>query len=475
VGTDLLPKIKHVVVLMMENHSYDNYFGAMRDDQGDPRGDGFRFRKGVPTNSNRAIDGTEFFVTHAGTTHQWKGVPTQAWSASHEQRGRFGKNDGFVQSVEHMDQAGLHVHRDVPMWYWDERDLPFYHGLASTFPLMDRWFSSCLGPTFPNRRFLLAATAHGLIDDVVVGLFDYPRRGTILDVLTAHGITWINYHWAPMGGLFAKRILGKAGLQAGRALGLVWRGLTGQMRAGVKGALQFTGDLYPLGFLPSWNHLRRIECFFEDARNGTLPALSIVDPDFEQTSEENPQDIHDGEGFAAAVIHAVTESPCWPDTLLIWTYDEHGGYYDHFDPPRACAPDGIHGRSLLDGVGPFAWLLRQIPLIRRLMLADRGPRGYTRCGFRVPTVVVCPYARRGYISSIQQPDAVYDHTSILKLVERKWNLPPLTKRDEAAIDPLAALNLDAAPSFPSPVPLQAPAIPWPVPTGDGRRCPPGDR
>ena len=79
------------------------------------------------------------------------------------------------------------------MGYWTEQDLPFYHGLARTFPLADRWFSSCLGPTFPNRRFLLAGTAHGLIDDLPVNILDRPPAGTILDMLTRYGISWANY------------------------------------------------------------------------------------------------------------------------------------------------------------------------------------------------------------------------------------------------------------------------------------------
>jgi len=457
---------------MMENHSYDNYLGTLRDDAGHARGDGFDVVDGAPTNSNQATDGTRYVVKRAPGTEQVKGVPTQAWSASHEQRGPTGGSGGFVSSVEHMDQLELRDHRDIPMWYWDESDLPFYHALARTFPLMDRWFCSCLGPTFPNRRFLLAATAHGLIDDALPGLFDYPKRGTILDLLTAHGITWINYHWAPTGGILAKRALGRAGLRAGRALSLLSGGLLGRIRTGVQGALQFTADLYPMGFLACRNHLRPIGCFFEDARKGTLPAVSIVDPDFTQTSEENPQDVQDGEAFAAAVIRAVMEGPGWANTVLFWTYDEHGGYYDHVDPPPAPKPDGIHGRSILDGAGPLIWLLRQIPLIRRWMLADTGPRGYTRFGFRVPTVIVSPFARPGYVGSVEHPEVAYDHTSILRVIERKWNLAPLTERDARAADPLVALDLEAPPVFAAPPQLASAAKRLEQPTSPG--CVPGD-
>ena len=83
--------------------------------------------------------------------------------------------------------------RTAGMQYWSERELPFYYGLARTFPLATRWFSSCLGPTFPNRRFLISGTAHGLINDLPFGMIDYPESGTIFDHLDAHGISWINY------------------------------------------------------------------------------------------------------------------------------------------------------------------------------------------------------------------------------------------------------------------------------------------
>ena len=84
-----------------------------------------------------------------------------------------GRNDGFVPA---LDGAATPMPTRLAMGYWTEQDLPFYYGLARTFPLADHWFSSCLGPTFPNRRFLIAGTAHGLIDDLPCDLLDYPPR-----------------------------------------------------------------------------------------------------------------------------------------------------------------------------------------------------------------------------------------------------------------------------------------------------------
>jgi phospholipase C len=344
----------------------------------------------------------------------------------------------------------------VPMRYWTEADLPFYYGLARTFPVADRWFSSCLGPTFPNRRFLIAGTAHGLIDDLPFGLIDYPPAGTIFDVLDRFGISWVNYHNVSPAGIVLKRLLGRPGLVFMRRLISIGRWLPPYVNA-VKGNKSFTADLYPLGLLRALRHLRTAQQFFADADNGTLPAFSIVDPDFGTFSEENPQDIRKGESFAAEVINRVMHGPGWPHTLLIWTYDEHGGYYDHVPPPAAAPPDDVEGSSVLNMPPWLRACLRPFfaTYIAELEACDSGPRGYDRYGFRVPAVIVSPYARRDHVCN-----EVLDHTSVLRLLEQKWNLPPLTRRDAAAATPLSALDLQAPPAFIDPPVLPAPSLPW---------------
>src|SRR6476646_4024360 len=183
-GTDMLPQIKHIVVLMMENHSFDNYLGTLGRGEGFPLGD-----DGTPDAENPDSAGATIRAYHADSTVQEDGVPCQSWSASHTQWAA-GKMNGFVTSTEQVAPQG---DKTAAMAYWTDQDLPFYHGLARTFPLADRWFSSCLGPTFPNRRFLLAGTANGLMDDLPFNLLDRPRAGTIMDMLTRHGISWVNY------------------------------------------------------------------------------------------------------------------------------------------------------------------------------------------------------------------------------------------------------------------------------------------
>jgi phospholipase C len=138
------------------------------------------------------------------STVQVAGNPTQTWNASHIQYNN-GACDGFARSMAEVDPG---ADPGVPMGYWTEEDLPFYYGLAKTFPLADRWFCSCLGPTYPNRRFLLAGTAHGLIDDLAWDVVDYPAAGTIFDLLTDHGISWVDYHQVRPVRVLLKRLLG---------------------------------------------------------------------------------------------------------------------------------------------------------------------------------------------------------------------------------------------------------------------------
>ncbi len=444
-GTDCLPQIRHVVVLMMENHSFDNYFGTLG------HGEGLSAEAdGGWGPANKDSNGNEVRPFHLDSTVQHSGVPTQTWHASHIQFND-GANDGFVRSVE-QTLPGKDPH--VPMGYWTDADLPFYAGLARTFALADRWHCSLLGPTFPNRRFLIAGTANGLIDDVFTGMIDYPHTGTIFDLLDRHGIPWANYHHVSGWGVLGKRLFGNVGLRTSRALRLGAGNVFPQLLNTGLGNLQFTADLYPLGLLRCLRHLRKMERFFRDAKQGTLPALSIVDPDFQNCSEENPRDIRLGEGFAAAVVDAVMHGAGWPHTLLIWLYDEHGGYYDHVPPPAAVPPDEVRPRSLLDQGGAVRWLLQHLGKWNKLRDADSGAGAYDRYGFRVPAVVVSPYAKAGFVSH-----TTYDHTSVLKLLERKWNLPPLTARDAAAVDPLDMLDLDNPP-FLHPPTLPKPAQTW---------------
>src|SRR5437588_1549535 len=186
-GTDTLPQIEHIVVLMMENHSFDNYFGVLG------RGDGFQLGPdGLPANTCPDSAGRPVRAYHAPDLCQNHGGVSQSWNASHRAYDG-GRNDGFV--VASSTQA---------MSYFTDADLPYYDALARAFPVCDRFFSSVMAKTYPNRRFLMAGTALGQVDDVAPALSDPPPpNGTIFDRLEAHGISWKNYFVdLPTTGLF---------------------------------------------------------------------------------------------------------------------------------------------------------------------------------------------------------------------------------------------------------------------------------
>jgi phospholipase C len=405
-GTDTMPQIEHVVVLMLENHSYDNILGMLGRGRGErPRGDGFTLgADGLPTATNPYPDGRLQRAFRMPTTCQLPNTPSQEWAASHNAYDN-GRNDGFVRTA--ISPGTPEIVGAVAMGYWTGDDLPLTYALANTFPVGDRWFCSCLGQTDPNRRFLIAATAQGMTDDIGSEPGNAPANstlgvpaanGTIFQRLTQAGITWADYN---------------ANYPTGTTM-----------------------ELYPANDTPFKANAPAIDQFFSDAKAGTLPQVSLLDPDYSTQSQENPQNIAVGEGFLGQVIDGLRSSPLWRKTLFILTYDEGGGYYDHVPPPAAIAPDGIQpvvnpGESTYDG--------------------------YARYGFRVPAVVIGPYAKRDSVSHV-----VYDHTSILAFLERKWNLGAMTHRDANANDLTDFLDLTAMkagkPTFPELPPL--------VPAGD---------
>jgi phospholipase C len=267
--------------------------------------------------------------------------------------------------------------------------------MARRFPIGDRYFCSVMAQTSPNRRFLISGTALGDVSTDVNGYSktDAPN-GTIFDRLDHYGISWRNY---------------------------------------------FPDVPSTALYLPNWfNHIHdgkvvHFEQFYKDAAAGQLPSFSLVDP-YANFSEEHG-DISIGEAYAATIVNAVLQSPNWPTTALIWTYDEHGGWYDHVPPVRAVRPDNV----------PPA-----------ITVPPDQPGAYDYTGFRVPCCVVSPWAKRNHVSHV-----VYDHTSILKLVETKWNLPSLTYRDANANNMLDFFDLSArhAP-FAEPPTLAAPLNPF---------------
>jgi phospholipase C len=361
---------------MQENHSYDSYFGMFE------RGDGYRLRHGAPTNSCTGPDGAAVKVFHAPDTCQSGRGVSQRWENTHKQING-GRMDGF-----------LYDGNTNAMRFWDGSDVPFYWSLASTFPLCDRFFASAPAQTYPNRRFLQAATCQDLVatDTTKVLNMPHPAGGTIWEKLDEFGISWIDYAWdLPDIALFPK----------------VWQA--------------------------NMDKVRTFPRFLTDCRAGQLPDVAIVSPGVTAYTEENPRDIQLGEAYSASVINAILGSPAWPRTVLVFLYDEHGGYYDHVAPPDAVPPDDIAPGVAATPDVPAAW---------------------DHYGLRVPAFVISPYAKKRYVSH-----TVHDHTSVLRLVETKFNLGALTRRDANASNLLDALDLKRRPAFLEPPELAAPGLP----------------
>ncbi|MFZ0089113.1 MAG: alkaline phosphatase family protein, partial [Solirubrobacteraceae bacterium] len=379
-GTRTLPEIEHIVVLMMENHSFDNLLGMVPHQvPGRGRVDGLTVTAGRLTNFNRDRSGARVYAQAATSPCQLAHEPSQTWDASHQAYAN-GANSGFVAA------SG-----PVAMRFWDGDDLPFTYSLARQFPIGERFFCSVLAQTFPNRRYLFTGTSSGLTATNLLQSLRLPAvNGTIWDRLDAHGIDWTIYYqnlptWLIVPGVFTP---------------------------------------------PRVLRQRRMTSFFTDAAAGRLPAFTFLDPQYTTTSEENPQDIQVGEEFVAKVVNAIMHAPTWKSTALFITYDEHGGYYDHVPPPPAIKPDAI-APILAPGQPPLA------------------PGGFDRYGFRVPLIVVSPWARADYVSRVVQ-----DHTSITAFIERTWNLPAMTFRDANA-HPMTDYFDFATPAFAHPPRLAA--------------------
>jgi phospholipase C len=285
--------ITHVVVIMQENRSFDHYFGRLAA-AGQPDAEGFPERY---VNMDAELHVVRPF--HLPTTclphdppHQWAAMRAQ-WNA--------GAMDGFVTSADDDDGDGRWA-----MGYYDQRDIPFYYWLASTFSLADRHFAAALGGTWPNRQLLYTGTAQTSRSSTGILL----GARTIFDALDDAGVSWRVY---------------KDGTPHQDCIG--WK----------EGARGVEGNA----------------AFFAALHDGTLPSVTFVDSQAED--EHPPADVQKGEGWTRTVYEQLTRSPLWPRLAAFLTYDEGGGFFDHVPPPSACPPDA--SRRELDRRGT------RVPLI----------------------------------------------------------------------------------------------------------------
>jgi phospholipase C len=332
-------RFEHVVVVMMENRSFDHLLGWVPGADGRQAGLAFADAAGVLHPTHPLAPDFQG-CAHPDPDHSYAGG-----------RAEFngGACDGWLRAGTNDDYA---------IGYYGQSDLAFLGRAVPEWTTFSRYFSPILAETYPNRIY-----QHAGQTDRIVNTTQISRLPTIWDRLAARG-------------------------RSGR---------------------YYFSDV---PFIALWGTkylriTRPIAAFFADAAAGRLPNVAYVDPRFIDEGSGTSRDYHphadirSSEAFMARIYRAVTRSPDWPRTVLIFNFDEWGGFYDHVPPPTAAIPtaDALAGNQ--DG----------------------------RLGFRVPCLLVSPYARRRHVAT-----RVYDHTSILRMIERRWSLSPLTVRDRTAND-----------------------------------------
>ena len=402
------PDIQHIVVLMMENRSFDHIFGFRPGVKG-LKGNESNLLNPASAESDKnpafAVSNAAPFAVQVGQGpgHSVDQTNVQLFGTKRPANGQKPANDGFVKAysdelfadkVTNPTQAELAV---VMESFADSR-LPSLSALADNFCLCDNWYSDVPGPTQPNRLYLHAATSAGFAHNVWSKKFDLV---TIYENVQKKGLTWSTYEFDHNEVREFSRI-----------------------------------NKHKQCF-------KKYEAFKGDVQGGTLPNYCFIAPRFNNAadgmanSEHAPEDVRYGDNLIADVYETLRSNVAlWNKSVLIITYDEHGGFYDHVAPPAAVNPDGINSPPPSDKAS-FA-----------------PPFAFDRLGLRVPTVIVSPWIAKGTVDSTQ-----LQHTSILATAKEIFNLPNfLTKRDRAANSFTHLLSL-AAPRTDAPATLPRAALP----------------
>ena len=383
-GSDI--PINHVIVIMQENRSFDHYLGQLVAQgyykPGDfTESDGGR---GSGFDHNDQLDG-----------------PPAGWSNPSADGGLitphpddeycYGVNHSWGAMHDDYDNGRLDhfVTQNDPdgqrtFFYEDDKVIPFYYALANTFSVGDRYFASVMTSTWPNRFFMMAATSYG-IGDNSFAVQDTPEHpaAQIFSLLAAAGRTWGDYTDGPH-------------------------------------QLQF----YPyFGWQrDTLNHCGDVRCkLLTEIQTGTLPDVAFMMGDeVNGTSDEGPSALPGiGGKLVEDLMRALFDSPSWKDTAVFITYDENGGLADHVPPVAACAPDTIAPH---DGNN------------------NALPGAFDKTGFRVPFIVISPYARAHFASH-----TVHDHASITRFIEARFGLPALTGRDANSLPPFEMFDFKNPP------------------------------
>ena len=419
--------ITNIFVLMLENRSFDHMLGFSGIEGTDAETGQPTAMNGLKGNETNYYQGQPYpVVPSADDTmpidpgHEFTDVVKQLCgeNATYPLGGPYPliDNSGFVADYAKSPSASQ-GEGNAPnnfgeiMKCFSPEQLPVLNALAKAFAVCDNWHASIPGPTWPNRLFACGASSAGLDHS--------PTTGEMATWETLDGLEF------PNGSIFDA--LHRKSPNDG------WRVYAGDhfpMAAALKGI-----EVLEIGSLND---------FTKEVTNPVYPWLyTWIEPNYGDTlhntyrggnSQHPMDDVTPGEALIKTVYEAIRNSPHWDTSLLIVTWDEHGGFYDHVGPPAAIPPgDTLVGDKFNQYHFPF-----------------------DRYGVRVPAVIVSPLIPANVIDH-----RLYDHSSIPKAIETVFGLPPLTERDKAANDPTALLTLptartDAPPTLPNPA---APAMP----------------
>ncbi len=393
-----LAGIDHIVVLMMENRSFDHMLGYLSL----PAAQGGAGRTDIdgltgPAENVNLIGDSRYAIHHLDRSRFSSELEDPDHSgASVDEQINGGRMDGFAANFQRVARAraarmnppGVEPDPGLVMGYYTGADLPVYDHLAAEYCVVDRWFSSVPGATWPNRLYSLTGRAAGSRDDVNPPLYALPSFVRHLD---ACGVDWRWYSFDP------------ATL---RAADPAYR-LGDHHRFAYVDRRKLTVEEHVLGDL-----MREGASFLDDLATGRLPAVSWIDPHFkdlavlgpDSNDDHPPADVAAGQDLVLTVYHALSSSPQWPRTLLVILYDEHGGLYDHVPPPGA---------------------------------ADDDPE-FRRLGVRVPALIVSPLVRPGSTAtSLLGRDFHFDHTSLIRTILTRFcavdgHIPAVSARVAAA-------------------------------------------
>lgn len=432
--------VNHIIFMAQENRSFDTYFGQLPAYWA-ANGYSSQTFDGIPANASNPSyspsgPGTPIPAFHVATMCIDNLSPS--WDESHldwslsEPIGPTATLDGFAWNggkyatdLGYQDTLGQRA-----MGYYTGGDLNYYYFMASNFATSDRWFAPVLSRTQVNRMYMFAATSQGYVYPPGTNAADNNalKAPTIFEALTKANVSWKVYYsddtcpTAPTDSRFPK--------------GAITRDASSSSNAGACTYLTQFQNFTPPNPLPS--NVVPVSQYLTDVQNGTLPSVAFIETGYLSNRDEHPSagtNVQTGAAYVASLINALMNSQSWSDSVFILTYDEPGGLYDHVSPQPSVNPDGIAPVDLNPGD------------ICTPPAVNPSNCNFDKTGFRVPLLVVSPFTKRSYVSH-----TVADYTAVLKFIETRFNIPPLTKRDAAQMDMTEFFDFQGVPWAMPPTP-----------------------